>query len=318
MNNADKKITTIIGYHANCIDGFTSAWVTYNALTKELHDCSLLEMRYDEQSLLAMYAMLNEYKPNYLYLVDYSIPFSALTDLRTNYPKVKVIILDHHKTAFEKYFPGIEVKETTRKHATVEGAYVVLENDKSGASLCWNYFHAKVGVHTPKLIQYVEDHDLWRFNKGVETKHINKYLSSMEKEIKLWDWIANELEYPHGLMYMLDTGKQLQVAHDNEVADIVKKAKPITLFGTPGYVAMCHPKFSSDVGNELAKIKGTFGATYSVDEELKAVKWSLRSMKTSTVDVSAIASKMGGGGHKNAAGFEVSFATKVGDTPNGN
>lgn len=58
---------------------------------------------------------------------------------------------------------------------------------------------------------------------------------------------------------------------------------------------------SSEVAGELAE-GHPFAAMYAETE--KGVIWSLRS-RNDGVDVSEVAKRYGGGGHKNAAGFTV-------------
>ncbi len=73
--------------------------------------------------------------------------------------------------------------------------------------------------------------------------------------------------------------------------------------------------FHSDVGNILAEKSGTYGAFWQQLPNHE-VKWSLRSK--GDYDVSVIASKFGGGGHKNAASFTLKApqedVTKLGIT----
>ena len=66
----------------------------------------------------------------------------------------------------------------------------------------------------------------------------------------------------------------------------------------------CTPQFASEAGNILAKESGTFGMTWMINSKGMA-NVSLRSI--GDYDVSAIAKTFGGGGHRNAAGFEVAF-----------
>lgn len=61
--------------------------------------------------------------------------------------------------------------------------------------------------------------------------------------------------------------------------------------------------FSSDAGHELA-LGNPFGACYWDTPEGRV--FSLRSTDEG-IDVSSIAASYGGGGHRNAAGFKLSF-----------
>lgn len=76
-----------------------------------------------------------------------------------------------------------------------------------------------------------------------------------------------------------------------------------------GLMANCPTHLTSDVGHELANQSGTFGLLWSITKDGHCA-CSLRS--NGDYDVSAIAKKFGGGGHKNAAGFEVPIKTLLG------
>ena len=69
-----------------------------------------------------------------------------------------------------------------------------------------------------------------------------------------------------------------------------------------GLAANCPPHLASDVGHALDTQSGTYGLLWYINKENKCI-CSLRS--NGDYDVSAIAKAFGGGGHKNAAGFEV-------------
>ncbi|WP_272872913.1 DHHA1 domain-containing protein, partial [Vibrio anguillarum] len=64
----------------------------------------------------------------------------------------------------------------------------------------------------------------------------------------------------------------------------------------------CNYMFASDTGNIMA-IGVPFSATYQ--ETGDRIKYSLRSVEDGGIDVSEIAAKFGGGGHKHAAGFSI-------------
>jgi hypothetical protein len=80
--------------------------------------------------------------------------------------------------------------------------------------------------------------------------------------------------------------------------------------GANGLAANCPPHLTSDVGHELANQSGTFGLCWTLGQSGTVAKCSLRS--NGEYDVSAIARTFGGGGHRNAAGFEVDIQTLLG------
>ena len=81
---------------------------------------------------------------------------------------------------------------------------------------------------------------------------------------------------------------------------LIYQAEFCTIAGEEGLCVNCSPHFKDDVGSALAELSGTFGATWQQEPKGK-VKWSLRSIKD--YDVSALAARFNGGGHKTAASF---------------
>lgn len=308
MNNKNSA-TVLIAYHANCIDGFTAAWVTAVAMNREDKQYKLLPMEYNQESTDKLYAELCDPDLVTLYIVDFSVSIECLQILATM-GGLTTVLLDHHKTAFERYCPDMEVTPTSRVSKHIHNTAVMLDNNHSGAAIAWNYFNT--GTETPALIRYVEDYDLWRFNFGNETKLINKFLKDqlqMDGTIDNWSNIAERMEDLDILGLILEQGRLLQRVHDEHVRQIAAEADGIVICGESGLAVACPYEFVSDVGHALAKKCGTFGAMYQVDVTANKVKWSLRS--EADFDVSEIATYYSGGGHKNAAGFETQLFSET-------
>jgi len=299
--NQIMKDKALVAYHANCIDGITSAWVTCRALQKQGYEVDIFSMEYKALSVNDLIYKLSETQYNDLFVVDFSLDVHVLATLSSKFPGMITTILDHHKTAFEKYAPHMEVEQDSHIETYVQGAKIVLDNNESGASLCWNWFCDTWPLVYPNLVAYVKDHDLWRFDLGDKTKWVNKFLMEQEKTLENWDDLNEIFEDDKALAGVLESGKALQVDHDNNVERTAYHAAPITLQGIEGLAVACLPKLVSDVGHTLAARCETFGAMFSIDKGKQEVTWNLRSK--GDFDVSAIAKKLGGGGHKNAAGF---------------
>ena len=203
------------------------------------------------------------------------------------------------------------------------GNHVVIhDNNKSGAMLAWEYFHPNTEV--PMLIKHIDDYDRWQFNlKG--TKEINKALWSFTPwTFPLWQEIIDDNQY--GSMW--SQGSAILRAHDQNVTSTVKgSARPCLIIATSpkeggehweanilvhatGLAANCPPFLTSDVGHELANQSGTFGLCWTLSKSGLKAQCSLRS--NGDYDVSAIAKAFGGGGHRNAAGFETNIETLMG------
>lgn len=213
--------------------------------------------------------------------------------------------------------------------------HAVLDNNRSGAMLAWEYFHPDTEV--PMLIRHIDDYDRWQFRLD-GTKEFNKALWSYAPwSFEQWrDWVF-QLDHNRDGPYLSDhitapfikEGAAILRAHDQNVQTVVKGAARDCRIELPmpnggwragdtcfaiGLAANCPPHLTSDVGHELAVQSGTFGLCWQLAKEdkdgVQIANCSLRS--NGDYDVSAIAKAFGGGGHKNAAGFEVPITTLLG------
>ena len=217
---------------------------------------------------------------NDVYICDFSYPKQALERLRNSVNTL--VILDHHKTAQEalKDFPG-----------------AIFDMNRSGAMITWNYFHP--GVTPPKLLEYVQDRDLW-LKKFPETDIIAGAIPLLRGDMAQWDAVATVPEdlqalYTKGLV--IDQYKKVQVEND---------LKAVTILPYRGYKAGVrnYTANASDIGEAIyERMDVDISMTYFIDSEGMAVV-SFRS-KRGSVDVGALAKEHGGGGHMAAAGMRV-------------
>lgn len=318
MNSNIEIPLALVGYHNHCIDGFTSAWIAQRKLEEQEYNVEMIALDYTSESIEGLFHMISQLEKDYnqkvehLYIVDFSVTMPTINQFKLCYPNMRVMVLDHHKTAFEEYARYMEVEKESTLNKCFYNTTVMLDNNESGASLCWRYFYPNLPM--PKLVAYVKDHDLWRFELGDETKWINKYIMSQEKTFVRWDDLHLDLDDPVIEAVILKVGSDIQEEHDDLVAEVAGRAVGITLAGCDGFCVCCPPELMSDVGHELAKASGSFGAMYHIDLGDNSVKWSLRSLNTGDFDVEVIAKKYGGGGHKNAAGFIRKLLEEVGVT----
>lgn len=318
----------LVIYHANCADGFGAAFAAWLKFGDE---AEYVPFKYNEG--------INQDKVlgREVYILDFSFPKDLMECIFED--AKKVIWLDHHKTAFEMWCGGIPDSGIHSNFGDPFYDYqtshtIVLDNNKSGAMIAWEYFHP--GTEVPLLIKHIDDYDRWQF-KIEKTKEFNKALWSYAP----WSFEQWENFFPLGaptivnwrMEDMYKEGAAILRAHDQNVQAVVKGAarkcamsapkdfNPLfdgywpegnefgDLYTLPGLAANCPPHLSSDVGHQLANASGTYGLLWSINKEGKCV-CSLRS--NGDYDVSAIAKVFGGGGHKNAAGFEVDIQTLLG------
>jgi uncharacterized protein len=313
----------LVIYHADCTDGFGAAFAAWLVLGDEAeylpihHGEVKTPEDFDRKVSLAA-------KNNDVYILDFSFPREVMNALFKNANRVSW--LDHHKTAFEMWYPEwVLYNETAScfedtfspggKH------YIKLDNTKSGALLAWEYFHPD--TEAPMLIKHIDDRDRWQFMiEGTEELHA--VLASLKPwRFSQWDHILAETSYRAndgtGIDAFYKEGEAILRAHTQQVQSMLNQARKCrllkavpkpggehweALFPVDATGLACNaPSFlASDLGHELANRSGTFGLVWHFTVD-KKVRCSLRS--NGDYDVSAIAKAFGGGGHKNAAGFEA-------------
>lgn len=304
----------LVIYHDNCADGFGAAFAAWLNLGDE---AEYLPWQYGKDFLANAATPLIERE---IYILDFSLPRREMDYLFEN--ANHVVWLDHHATsrsmAEEKC--GGCIGSRTERHAEGSESYdIIHDNDKSGAVLAWEYFHPDTKV--PMLIRHIDDYDRWQF-KLEDTKAFNKALWSRPWSFADWkDRFLPELGFCNYEAYYAE-GSAILRAHDQNVQSVVKgaarpcridfyAASDLTGDCATGLAANCPPHLTSDVGHELATQSGTYGLCWCLGKKDGLVaQCSLRS--NGDYDVSAIAKAFGGGGHKNAAGFEVTIETLLG------
>lgn len=260
-------------YHANCLDGFTAAWAVWR--------------KHPHSEFVA--ASYGDAPPDVtgrdVFIVDFSYKRDVLLAMAKS--ARSILILDHHKTA---------AAELVDLPANVEA---VFDMHKSGAHLAWEWFHPR----TPPslLVEHVEDRDLWRFEIP-NTAEFNAYLFSLDFEFETWEDIADRVRDADDYDLMIDIGAALERKHDKDARAIINAGTYLSRID--GYEVPCvnaPPMFASKIGHILSA-DYEFAATYYDTRDHRI--YSLRSSERG-LDVSEIAKKYGGGGHKHAAGFKI-------------
>lgn len=263
------EVTPIIIYHRNCWDGFTAAWVAHRALGGgDLHAAHYGEPPPDVSG-------------RDVYVVDFSYPRAMLDKMAET--AVKLVVLDHHKTA----------EDDLRGHPNA-----VFDQNESGASLAWRYFHP--GGAVPALVQYVRDRDLWLWELP-DSREVSEYLRLFDFDMDVWDRLAEEVAHDRGRM--VASGESLRMATKKRVQSAAAHPVRVTIRGVPFLVSNATTDFS-EVAGALSAETGA-GAAYFHRQDGR-VQFSLRS-EARTVDVAEVAKTYGGGGHAAAAGFDVSL-----------
>jgi len=273
----------LVIYHGNCLDGFTAAWVMRGWLEYtgiEPHAVEPTQYYPAQYAPQGQRVTLPDVTGRKVWMVDFCTGRDQLLELKA--AAADLVVLDHHKTA-QSACEGLD--------------FCTFDMDRSGAMLAWDYCYP--GQSPSWLVQYVQDRDLWRFMLP-HSREINAFLQSRAMTFDAWDSLAGHWE-PTRDMRLLGTGALNHL--QQYVSEVSRQARVGRFAGYPhapivnaAYVGI------SELLNELAK-----GAEFAVgwfQNSSGTYTYSLRSR--GDFDVSALAQRFGGGGHKNAAGFTVS------------
>lgn len=269
-------------YHAGCFDGFCAAWV----MRKVYPDAEFIPAQYGDAP--------PDVKGCKVFIVDFSYKRNVMLHLIAE-TRGDITVLDHHKTA------EVELKDLIIE-CYDDKPMIHFDMTKSGGRLAWEFCFGECTV--PWLVSYTEDRDLWK-HELPHSKEVNAALRSYPMDFKLWDEFscASDTFFVSEGRAILRQEKQIVDQHVRHAGEgVFVYAIQDDMDGTKFKIVNA-TVLISEIAGELAKGM-PFGVCYFINENGEYV-YSLRS-DNDGMDVSEIAKKYGGGGHKHAAGFTVS------------
>jgi len=283
-------------YHGGCDDGFGAAWSVRRALGDDVE----------------FYPGVYQREPpdvtgRDVIMVDFSYKRPVLDSMMKGPACARsLLILDHHKTAQEDladirapFGSGWQRHLQNVAQDTCEGIdgtpYALFDMNRSGAGLAWDFFSGD--APRPAFVDYIEDRDLW-WKSLPFGDEFTMCLRSYPQDFTVWDDLA-----ARGPESMIGEGVIIKRYYRLRVDELKRQAYPAIIGGAPCMISNAPYFAASEVAGEIAGEGGThFGACY-FESRQGVFQYSLRSH--GDFDVSAIAKKFGGGGHKNAAGFST-------------
>lgn len=265
---------TIVIYHGGCPDGFTAAW-------------AFRRLRPDVPAIFHP-GKFGEPPPDvrgkHVYVFDFSYARETLLKMASD--AASLLVLDHHRSA-ELELRGLP--------------YCVFDMDRSGAGLTWDHLAAASPSPAPRpwLVEVVEDRDLWRFRLGDRTRRVSAYMATIPMTFEAWDQLHDS-----GPEQAEEKGDSIQAYIDS----YGEKACEHALFRKlAGHTVPVINVFYENCSDHLARLcrlypQHPFAASFFLGRDGRWL-FSLRSV--GEFDVSAVARTFGGGGHRNAAGFDV-------------
>ncbi len=270
-------------YHGGCIDGWTAAWLFHRA--------------YPDAEIHA--GIYGEPPPDgldgHVVIADFSYPRDVTLALAGQVDRLT--ILDHHQTAIENLgFPGV----SGLLHGTIS---YTLDVKHSGAALSLMYlgdFDWLPG--TERLVNYVEDRDLWRFALP-DSRQISAYINATPLTYDDWDQLAIELEAAPETI--VKCGATVMRRNGVLIDQMTNTVRVYTIAGLQVPAVASPYGLGSDTAGILAndpRWPHRIGAYYIDHEDRR--EFGLRSTDDGP-DVAKIAQQYGGGGHPHASGFRV-------------
>lgn len=280
----------IVIYHNPCYDGFGSAFAVWQYF--QVNNPSKLDQ-------IEFYGTSHGKAPpdvegKNVVICDFSYDFETLKNMieQSN----NLIIIDHHKTAEHNL---LEINDE----------YKIFDMNKSGAVLTWEYFFPNKEV--PLLLQYIQDRDIWT-KKLPNTDAFSSWFYTLPFDFEIFAEYLDDQK----LLYNIETiGKAYMQHNEYLIKDSCKHLVPVfsEIKGKLYMILYTNSTvLASDIGNRAFQYYplADFSVIYSHKNWTDTTAFSLRSTSCH-VDVSDVARKFGGGGHRNASGCRIDMVSNV-------
>lgn len=263
----DPHSVDLVIYHGNCTDGFGAAYAAW----KLLGDRAVYHA-----------AKYGEPPPDVtgksVVVLDFS--YDNATTKRLMKEAKSFLIIDHHKSAM------VELHDVTCTR---------FDMNHSGAMLSWKFFHP--GKEPPRLIKFIEDRDLWKWEIPY-SKEFSAAFDMVPFDFEEFDKYLDDSAVDNAQ----ERGAYILAYSKTVISKIAKHASPRKM-GGKDVLVVNSPHWMSEIGAALSP-KCDFAVIWFYDHDTRQVKVSLRAHHEDS-DVSEIAKKYGGGGHRKAAGFNL-------------
>ncbi len=266
-------------YHSADHDGKGSA-----AIVKYAHkDCELIGFNYDGE---IPYSEIDKHED--IVICDISFPMEYMFKLHET---KNLIWIDHHASAIEAY-------ENYLKQVGGFGIKGLRSVGTAAIELTWNYFfptkEVPLGVKLLALNDLfdLKDKRVRPFEYAFQSLGVNRPYEHVWKDL-----FENQIDIP----LMVEKGKAILSYIKHRDYRLVRNMAFEGKYNNLRFIAVNMPQAGSDFFESLDNINNyDFMISFSLN---KRSKWNLSFRTTKeNVDVSEIASTLGGGGHKKASG----------------
>lgn len=296
---------SLIVYHKKCSDGLMCALIASNNIQGDIIFLDIYP--YTLNSAIDKMHNLD------VYILDLGMSRGDLEKIAKL--KNKITIIDHHESTLVS-MEGLWLPPNVE---------VICDITASASISVWKYFHRD---EPPLFLKYIDDGDLYSWREN-DSKNINKYIESIPHEFKkqkgrLWRTTLGGKLYNQDIkipdfslwekfMESMDIekfkkkGEMYYKIHTQYIEYMLPYVH--TLNWKKYHIGIVNsPIFTSEISEELYNRKKRGKYIYDF-----IVVWSQKSKRRNTVsvclrgrgdvDLSKIASALGGGGHKCSSGF---------------
>ena len=205
----------------------------------------------------------------------------------------QIIVLDHHITAQERFSSDLKLQNEIASR----GHFIHFDLEHSGSMLSWLHFHPD--ERPPDLLSYVEDQDLWSW-KLPRSEAVNAAIASYPLEFDAWDSLA-----ARSFESLAAEGEPIVRINAIEIERAAQTARPVAL--PDGRIeAVNAQRCRSNIGHKLAQ-RAAYGRNWGIVYRVTGDRVDVSIYSIDDLDVSAVAQKFGGGGHRNASGFSLTL-----------
>lgn len=282
-------------YH-NDLDGKCAGfWVFHSAIVNDgsRHISQMIPIDYKDRFPIEKIMPQEQ-----VYIVDFSLePYDMMQLLEIT---KNVVWIDHHITAIEKYddFPhairGIRVNGVSGCMLT----YCYLHHMTHRGSSNMVDFEEWMMDEAPWFTQLIDDWDVWKFNYGDNTRYFKTACDAMDLRPESREWMEFIKPESYAELAAIDRGKVMIAFRDQWAKTYMELGFEVIFEGVKCF-AVNLGRCNSEYFKSLPQGKYDVLMPFVFDGTLFTV-----SLYSETVDVSEIAKKYDGGGHKGAAGFQ--------------
>lgn len=300
-------------YHNGCTDGLSSAWVIhqYLKLYKPLVSAkfiSLVDFETEtdidnsiESNTVLYIGVNNNYNIGDKYITNANtiskltnrnivmVDISFSRDICNHISNISssFLILDHH---------------ISNKRALEGLSYCIFDMTRAGCQITWDYYFGN--KERSKFIEYIADRDLWKWELKDSKEYSKAVFIKYNLSFETFDLLNNLTD--EDINNLIQDGKSFILMEEKIIKNICKFAKIRYLDGHK-IMLVESTILKSDIGNYLVqKYPDCDGAAiYGYDLDSHKFWISLRgnNKNENPVDLSIIANKYNGGGHKSSSGF---------------